>query len=1681
MWKFICSKFLLICLYFTINFMGIINREGSLYLATGIDNSGLYAGRREAMGIIKAMAGQITSFDVFSGIGISAATAFASAAKSSYDFEKEFQKNMLEVATISTQVEGSMTDFMNQVMAITQEIPIKAPEAAKALYQIVSAGHDGADGMKVLEVSARSAIGGMTDTATAADAITTLINAYKLSADDAEKVSDQLFTTARLGKTTFGELGQSIAQVAPIAASYGVEMDQVLAAVATLTKSGTPTAQAMTQIRASIIGASKVLGDGAFNTRTFQEGLAEIAARAGGSESKLRELIPEVEAVNGVLGLTGIKAQDAAEHLKAMNESAGSTEAAFKLMMNDVDKQMTLLSNNIQTTLRPMGETILKNVSEAAKTINHGFETGDVQNSMENLKKLLIGVAGAYVTYKSSVIGASAAEAFHSAKVSISNNLKTIQNTITGESIIAKEKERLYQEAYNASLEKTITEEQRAKLSKMNLKAGSEEYIKALADQAMQEKKNADNLVESLTKQVEANKVKLASAKEKLDISKKSVEAAKAEFDAAFEAKDLAALEVAQTKLNAAAKREEAAATNVSVSAKKLKSAESKLLTASINAENAATRINTATTVANTAATNVATGAKNRLKVATVALWRAMKANPLGAILTMISLATTAYMLFADKINAAETAQSRLNKLQKATADNMANEQAELRLLLSVAKNELISKEDREKAIKKLNDISPEYLGNLSLENLKTQEAMNSIDAYTKSIEKNAKMKAAQDMVVDKQKRINELNMEIAAEQRWYDKSKSGTDTKRIHGDKLFRLIDEKKTLQGDIDQILSFAQDQAEKKPVSIPVNVQLETEQANLSALMDKKEEIEAKIKGNQDKGLLVNAFDITQLNVVNDELKKTNDHLISLNKEASKKTEDEGETVLQRKIDLTNELAKAEAELKKLRAPDSKATQNEINAAQTNIETIKGKLKALTGITEKEGGKLKQAQVDLARSILDNELKLQADRIAIMKDGKDKRVLLADQEYKETIAAIQKEKEEYQKKVKESGGKENPAVLSTFTDRENSAKDKRNNDVANIAKDYSDQLKSIQNDVDSHFRSQLDNRLIEIDSYYKEQIKIAKEAGEEEEGDFIQMLIRKQQAEREYARKESALSTVDFKEQVDLGHLENKSNDTYFVEETERQKTEIVRKYALERITILDSMGDEQSKKDAELLRIAVEGYDKALSKPSKKSINNLIDEKAIKALQKRFMDLGMSEEEAKEKAIEYAEGFKGKMQMVADVADSLKTAFGGISDELDMALDAVSNIAQGFAEGGLIGGISAAAGQLVSVVSNLFTAKKEIDKSMVEGYETYMDAINDLIDTQVALLDKLGGMAFGQNIIDTTKDIAKSIAASRTLFNEAMRAGSGMFSHSDGYKANKMLKGYVNELREVGIYTTDLSRMTNEQLASLKKLPEVYARLPEGLRKYIDAIAEGIDKTEEFKDQIQDTVLGLDFTSITDMIVNSVTDPSIDNALEELEVNIDKTIASIAQNMLRRNMLLGPLEKMTNDLYKSMEKKDKDGNTYYKLTAESAKSFKDNVLGLGKQFQDAWKELEEAFSSSGIDLMPKDQETTEDVSDNSLKGAYAKANQESIDLLAGQTGAQRVAIESIREQMQFIRDLQVQGWKDVTAIKELVGKLKEVSDKIYDAVDEIKGHTGELSEYSERTVNAVEGTLNVKVKM
>ncbi|MGL4519307.1 MAG: phage tail tape measure protein [Phocaeicola sp.] len=387
--------------------MGIVNKDNALYWATGIDNSGLYKGREEAMGILKGLASQVTSFDIFGGIGVSAAMAFAKAAKGSYDFQKEFNRNMMEVATISKEVSNNISGYSNQILDLTRNIPVQATDAAKALYQIISAGHDGADGMKVLEVSAKAAVGGVTDTATAADAITTVLNSYKKTAEEAGDVSDMLFTTVRLGKTTFGELGQTISQVSPIAASFGIEIEEVLAAVASLTKQGVPTSQAMTQIRAAITGAAGELGDAAFEGRSLQDAMQMIYDKAGGSATVMKEMLGTQEAVSAVLAMTGSNALSAASDLDQLRQSVGAAKDAFALMASEASNQMTLLGNNVQAALAPMGEAILKQVSDLAKGFNEAFASGDLEASLKTLTELILAVSSAIVVYKGSLAAAA--------------------------------------------------------------------------------------------------------------------------------------------------------------------------------------------------------------------------------------------------------------------------------------------------------------------------------------------------------------------------------------------------------------------------------------------------------------------------------------------------------------------------------------------------------------------------------------------------------------------------------------------------------------------------------------------------------------------------------------------------------------------------------------------------------------------------------------------------------------------------------------------------------------------------------------------------------------------------------------------------------------------------------------------------------------------------------------------------------------------------------------------------------------------------------------------------------------------------------------------------------------------------------------------------------------------------
>ncbi|MGE9270600.1 MAG: phage tail tape measure protein [Verrucomicrobiales bacterium] len=259
--------------------------------------------------------------------------------KAAADFDRAFNEvnSLLDVS--AEEVER----LRSGIREMAKELGTDLTAATQGLYNAISAGVPPDNVLTFMDVASRAAIAGVTDVNTSVDLLTSVLNAYKLDASAAQQVSDQLFATVKSGKTTFPELASAIGLVAPLAASADVELSQLLGSLATLTKQGVATPQAVTQIRAAITSLlapteslSAVyaqLGVESGRQLIQQRGLAgalEVVRNAiGSNDSQLRAALGSIESFNGILGLTGESAKTAAEDLDAVTNAAGATDEAF--------------------------------------------------------------------------------------------------------------------------------------------------------------------------------------------------------------------------------------------------------------------------------------------------------------------------------------------------------------------------------------------------------------------------------------------------------------------------------------------------------------------------------------------------------------------------------------------------------------------------------------------------------------------------------------------------------------------------------------------------------------------------------------------------------------------------------------------------------------------------------------------------------------------------------------------------------------------------------------------------------------------------------------------------------------------------------------------------------------------------------------------------------------------------------------------------------------------------------------------------------------------------------------------------------------------------------------------------------------------------------------------------------
>ena len=284
-----------------------------------------------------------------------------------------FQQSMAQVSTMLDQQSMKyMPAFSKAIKSMSMKFGEGTKTLADGLYNILSASIPAAQAVDVLEESVKAAKAGLTDTGIAADAITTIINAYGMSADKAADVSDLLFAIVKRGKLTFAELAPNIGKVAAMAAKTGLSLEGLGATIATLTRSGVRTEMAMTAVRGILNGMLKPAKEAAeafenrlgvaMNTTTLKaEGVVGILTRmkeAGLKPEEISKMFPNVRALVGVVAAMG-DLEGVTYDYDLMVNRAGLSQEAFDKNINTTQVSMLKFKETLNVVLVSLGTQLL--------------------------------------------------------------------------------------------------------------------------------------------------------------------------------------------------------------------------------------------------------------------------------------------------------------------------------------------------------------------------------------------------------------------------------------------------------------------------------------------------------------------------------------------------------------------------------------------------------------------------------------------------------------------------------------------------------------------------------------------------------------------------------------------------------------------------------------------------------------------------------------------------------------------------------------------------------------------------------------------------------------------------------------------------------------------------------------------------------------------------------------------------------------------------------------------------------------------------------------------------------------------------------------------------------------------------------------------------------------------------
>lgn len=1642
--------------------MGIQNREGALWMATGIDNTGLYSGFNQAEkriddfeAYIKKAGSNITRL---TGIGFGVAGL------------KEFGSELINTRGDMQLLETSFGVLLgngakaNAMLAEIKQYNIESPLSLNGISQaaqlLLGFNVDAEKVMPTLRQLGDISMGSTERFQSLALAFAQMSAAGKLMGQDLLQMINAGFNPLQeISKNT----GKSLIELRKEMENGSISSEMVAQAFASATSEGGKF-YGMTEKQAQGIKGLQAKLEGGLIDAYNKVGKSQESLIAGGYKVSIA-LIENYQAVG--------------EALTALIATYGLTKAAM-VFNTSIDKTVTLMRYDAEiaelTKLLPLKE------QEANADLKAAVASGKLTEEKANQ----IIALRAEIESRRESIQSKLAEEQINLKTLEAKRLESVEAIKLAQAKTAAAKEELANAIATAEGEKVASLQKKMGIESERQSRAALRIVKlqdqkdAAIEQAIALKENSASAekVAAKNREIASIQAKIAAAREEEIQHGRNVAAMRAEIKSGIDVTANKNIQTLTNKVNTLSEKENAAAATQTGYAKQIVGKKVLIKKLATDAETISNQINTAEQNINTTSTNFLAVAKNRAALAAKNLWAALAPNPyVLAAAVVVALAYGIYKL-ATAATAAEQAQAALNKQSEETAKKADDERAAIERLLGIIIDEVSTRNEKQRALDALQSKYPSIFSNLDLEKIKNLDLADAIRQVNIELEKRsgvqtkANIERAKDIlngitdtngVTFKTKSdIKEAKDLVGLDGVW--ERNSVTNAKLREMLKEYITKSENNLLNDAI--TASKANFNALSKNEKIS---SLKKDVDNLQLQYDRLKKLEEDQKKNPLSG---------GLSLYGPQLESLEKQINTKNAEIKKIENDTGKTIIKNKA-YWEKIRDDQQKIMDANLPDSNifkdAKKQRDEAAkmldQWDKTNFKSQDSALASSRE-ASLKLLNLQAELDTQSVKQQLDYEQKLLDIEQDSFDKRYrqnqlnmakeLVSIEEFRQKKAKDQQEaaKNIYVKKNGNDKGfnftsysesdleKLLPSGLkpSDVEAQANNLWDvifktwqKGNEDLAKEQKVFSDE-ESLT------FASQLDQQIYSIRKHYKERRKEAEKNAED-----IKLINGNEDREITAARLQAYQRQLESDASYNQKVMEL-VNDRYAFE-SDRRKASI-----------------QQQISDQEEL---IETIEKRLTNdPNNVDIaNELRDAKIQLALFNKELDRTKTEK------------FAELANTAAQIASELRGALGDfgvkLSDDTNKALDGFESILKGagdLAEGIatknpakiISGAIEQTKGYFNAISGILGTADYSAYDKLKSKYENLLNIWDELIDKKKKYLSE----SVADEVVRTEKEaldlINKQADAVKKLAQARLDAGKSAGSHSLWYR---MWKGSYkfdgknwqdvagNISKELGVSFKGMGDMLNMSADQLQWIKENYSGLwavmDGDFRGYLEQLITYGDQAQDIINQAKESLTGISFDNLKDSFLNTLLDMSSDAQ------DFTDDFVSYFQKAIMQRMLDNQFANRLQSFYDSFAEANKVGG----IDSAEYKNLQNDWNNI---VSDALKErdkLKDIFGWSG-----------NPISQSSSRGSYESITQDQagaidgrltgiheVDLLIQQNTFQLVLlstesnqlIRGYKEEFMAIRNVLVESrflWEE---IRDSNNELYEIKDILQEIKKNTKG--------------------------